>query len=218
VAGLVLGTAVFSMFLMLTLYMQQVLEYSPMKTGVAYLAVAGTAIIWSAVASMLVNRVGVKPVMVAGMAILTGGLVFFTQVSVGGSYVSDLLPGFLLIALGLGFSFVSISIAALAGVRAADAGLASGLFNTSQQVGGALGVAVLSTIATARTDNATAAGSALPSALTDGFEAAFIVGSAIAFAGILVALLMVRRQDLAAQEQEVEEAPGEPAFALDEAA
>ena len=216
VAGLVLGTAVFSMFLMLTLYMQQVLEYSPMKTGVAYLAVAGTAIIWSAVASMLVNRVGVKPVMVAGLSVLTGGLVWFTQVSVGGSYVTDLLPGFLLIAVGLGFSFVSISIAALAGVRHADAGLASGLFNTSQQVGGALGVAVLSTVATSRTDNATSAGSALPSALTDGFEAAFIGGAAIAFAGVLVSLLLVRRRDLAAGQPEL--VTLEPALELDEAA
>ena len=215
-AGLILGTAVFAMFLMLTLYMQQVLEYSPMKTGVAYLAVAGTAIIWSAVASMLVNRVGVKPVMVAGMGILTAGLVYFTQVSVDGAYVTDLLPGFLLIAIGMGFSFVSISIAALAGVRHADAGLASGLINTSQQVGGALGVAVLSTIATSRTDNATAAGSALPSALTDGFEAAFVGGAGIAFVGILVALFVVRRADLAGDEAIVVEA--EPAFALDEAA
>ena len=217
VAGLVLGTAVFSMFLMLTLYMQQVLEYSPMKTGVAYLAVAGTAIIWSAVASMLVNRVGVKPVMVAGLSILTGGLVYFTQVSVDGSYVTDLLPGFLLIAVGLGFSFVSISIAALAGVSHADAGLASGLFNTSQQVGGALGVAVLSTVATVRTDDATAAGSALPFALTDGFEAAFIVGAAIAFAGVLVSLLLVRRRDLAEQQPELVTTL-EPALELDEAA
>ncbi len=216
VAGLVLGTAVFSMFLMLTLYMQQVLEYSPMKTGVAYLAVAGTAIIWSAVASMLVNRVGVKPVVVAGLAILTGGLVFFTQVSVGGSYVTDLLPGFLLIAIGLGFSFVSISFAALAGVRHADAGLASGLFNTSQQVGGALGVAVLSTVATSWTDDATASGSALPAALTDGFSAAFIGGAGIAFVGVLAALFLVRRDDLV--EGEVEAAGLEPAFELDEAA
>jgi EmrB/QacA subfamily drug resistance transporter len=216
VAGLVLGTAVFSMFLMLTLYMQQVLEYSPMKTGVAYLAVAGTAIIWSAVASMLVNRVGVKPVVVAGLAILTGGLVFFTQVSVGGSYVTDLLPGFLLIAIGLGFSFVSISIAALAGVRHADAGLASGLFNTSQQVGGALGVAVLSTVATSWTDDATASGSALPVALTDGFAAAFIGGAGIAFVGVLAALFLVRRGDLV--EEEAEAAGLEPAFELDEAA
>ncbi len=155
VAGLTLGTTVFAMFLMLTLYMQQVLTYSPMKTGISYLAVAGTAIIWSFVASTLVTRVGVKPVLVVGMAMLTAGLVYFTQVSVDGSYAADLLPGFLLIAVGLGFSFVSISIAALAGVRHSEAGLASGLINTSQQVGGALGVAVLATVATTRTDAAT---------------------------------------------------------------
>ena len=93
IAGLILGTVTFSMFLMLTLYMQQVLGYSPMKTGVAYLAVAGTAILWSGVAAQLVNRVGVKPVIAAGMTLLTVALVFFTQVSVGGSYVRDLLPG-----------------------------------------------------------------------------------------------------------------------------
>jgi EmrB/QacA subfamily drug resistance transporter len=216
-AGFILGTAVFSMFLMLTLYMQQVLEYSAMKTGVAYLAVAGTAIVWSAVASMLVNRVGVKPVLVAGMALLTAGLVYFTQVSVGGSYVGDLLPGFLLIAAGMGFSFVSISIAALAGVSHSEAGLASGLINTSQQVGGALGVAVLATVATTRTDDATAAGSALPAALTTGFESAFIGGAAIAAVGILVGLIAVRRKDLADQE-EAEPVAVTPAFALDEAA
>jgi EmrB/QacA subfamily drug resistance transporter len=217
VAGLTLGTAVFAMFLMLTLYMQQVLAYSPMKTGVAYLAVAGTAIIWSFVASTLVTRIGVKPVLVAGMTMLTAGLVYFTQVSVDGSYAVDLLPGFLLIAVGLGFSFVSISIAALAGVRHSEAGLASGLINTSQQVGGALGVAVLATVATSRTDSATADGSALPVALTNGFEAAFIVGAAIAFAGVLVGLFAVRREDLAQPEAE-EALTLEPALELDEAA
>jgi EmrB/QacA subfamily drug resistance transporter len=215
-AGLILGTAVFAMFLMLTLYMQQVLGYSPIKTGLAYLAVAGSAIIWSAVASVLVNRVGVKPVLIVGMAMLTAGLVYFTQVSVGGSYAGDLLPGFLLIAVGLGFSFVPISIAALAGVRHAEAGLASGLINTSQQIGGALGVAVLSTVAISRTNDAVAAGSARSFALTDGFEAAFIVGAAIAFVGILVGLFVVRREDLVAEEAET--VPAEPAFALDEAA
>jgi EmrB/QacA subfamily drug resistance transporter len=217
VAGLTLGTAVFAMFLMLTLYMQQVLAYSPMKTGVAYLAVAGTAIIWSFVASTLVTRVGVKPVLVVGMAMLTAGLVYFTQVSVNGAYAADLLPGFLLIAVGLGFSFVSISIAALAGVRHSEAGLASGLINTSQQVGGALGVAVLATVATSRTDAATADGSALPVALTNGFEAAFIVGAAIAFAGVLVGLFAVRREDLT-QPAEGGLVPLEPALELDEAA
>ena len=113
VAGFIMGTAIFAMFLMLTLYMQQVLGYSAMKTGVAYLAVAGTAIFTSAIAAQLVTRIGVKPVLVTGMVTLTAGLVYFTQVSVGGSYLGDLLPGFLLIAVGIGFAFVPISIAAL---------------------------------------------------------------------------------------------------------
>jgi EmrB/QacA subfamily drug resistance transporter len=197
VAGFILGTATFSMFLMLTLYMQQVLGYSAMKTGVAYLAVAATAIFWSFLAANLVTRIGVKPVLVVGMTMLTAGVAYFTQVSVGGSYVGDLLPGFLLISIGLGFSFVPISIAALAGVQPAEAGLASGLINTSQQIGGALGVAVLSTIATTTTDDAVAAGDAVPVALTDGFQAAFVVGAAIALVGILVSLFIVRGEDLA---------------------
>jgi EmrB/QacA subfamily drug resistance transporter len=196
VAGLILGTVMFSMFLMLTLYMQQVLGYTPLRTGISYLAVAGTAIIWSAVAAQLVTRIGVKPVLVTGMAFLAAGLLFFTQVSVGGSYASDLLPGFLLIAVGMGFSFVPISIAALAGVRPAEAGLASGLINTSQQIGGALGIAALSAVATSRTAADVASGSAPPFALTDGFQAAFVGGAGIAVVGVLVALLIVRRRDL----------------------
>ncbi|HEY3018395.1 MAG TPA: DHA2 family efflux MFS transporter permease subunit [Gaiellaceae bacterium] len=196
VAGLILGTATFAMFLMLTLYMQQVLGYSPMKTGLAYLAVAGTAILWSAVAAQLVTRIGVKPVLLIGMTALTAGLVYFTQVSVHGSYVGDLLPGFLLIGVGLGFSFVPISIAALAGVQPAEAGLASGLINTSQQIGGALGIAALSTIATSRTDDAVAAGTALPLALVDGFRGAFVAGVVIAGLGIAAALTLIRREEL----------------------
>jgi EmrB/QacA subfamily drug resistance transporter len=208
VAGFIMGTAMFSMFLMLTLYMQQVLGYSAMKTGIAYLAVAGTAIVWSAVAAQLVTRVGVKPVLVVGMATLTAGLVYFTQVSVGGSYLGDLLPGFLLIAIGIGFSFVPISIAALAGVQPAEAGLASGLINTSQQIGGALGIAALSTIATSQTENAVAAGSALPVALVDGFTAAFVAGVIIAGLGVVAALTLIRRDEL-------EQAPqAEPALDL----
>jgi MFS family permease len=199
------------MFLMLTLYMQQVLGYSAMKTGVAYLAVAGTAILWSAVAAQLVTRLGVKPVLVLGMTLLTAGLVYFTQVSVGGSYLGDLLPGFLLIGIGIGFAFVPISIAALAGVEAAEAGLASGLINTSQQIGGALGIAALSTIATSRTDDAVASGTALPAALVDGFSAAFVAGVIIAGLGVLAALTLIRRDEL-------EEAPAEAEPALDLAA
>jgi len=196
VAGFILGTVLFAMFLMLTLYMQQVLGYSAMQSGVAYLAVAGTAIIWSAVAAQLVTRVGVKPVLVTGMTALTIGLVYFTQVSVGGSYLGDLLPGFLVVGLGIGFSFVPISIAALAGVQPAEAGLASGLINTSQQIGGALGIAALSTIATSHTDDALASGTPLPNALVDGFTAAFVAGAIVAALGILASLTLIRRREL----------------------
>jgi EmrB/QacA subfamily drug resistance transporter len=208
VAGFIMGTALFAMFLMLTLYMQQVLGYSAMKTGVAYLAVAGTAIFTSAIAAQLVTRIGVKPILVIGMTTLTAGLVYFTQVSVGGSYLGDLLPGFLLIAVGIGFSFVPISIAALAGVQAAEAGLASGLINTSQQIGGALGIAALSTIATSRTDDAVANGSSQAAALVTGFHGAFVAGVIIAGLGIVAALTLIRRDEL----EQVEEL--EPAYDL----
>ena len=204
VAGFILGTVLFAMFLMLTLYMQQVLGYSPMRTGVAYLAVAGSAILWSGVAAQLVNRLGVKRVLVTGMVALTGGLVYFTQVSVHGSYLGDLLPGFLLVGVGLGFSFVPISIAALAGVRPAEAGLASGLFNTTQQIGGALGIAVLSTIATTRTSHALADGTAAPAALVHGFTSAFVVGAGIAAVGIVAALTLIRRDELEQAPEQVE--------------
>src|SRR5256884_90003 len=136
----------------------------------------------------------------------TGGLLYFTQVSVGGSYLGDLLPGFLLIAVGLGFSFVPISIAALAGIQPAEAGLASGLINTSQQIGGALGIAALSTIATSRTSSALASGSTHATALVDGFHSAFIAGVIIAGLGIVAALTLIRRDEL----EQVEEA--EPVF------
>jgi len=197
IAGFILGTALFSMFLMLTLYMQQVLGYSPLKTGIAYIAVAGTSIVWAMVAQQLVTRVGVKPVLVTGMSLLTIGLLYFTQVSVGGSYLGDLLPGFLVIAVGMAFSFVSISIAALAGVQAKDAGLASGLINTSQQIGGALGIAVLSSVAIAQSNDATKAGDAVPEALTSGFQAAFWVGAGVAAVGVLASLILVRKEELA---------------------
>src|SRR3954449_10548768 len=211
IAGLILGTAIFAMFLMLTLYMQLVLQYSAMRTGLAYLAVAGTAIFWSALAAQLVTRVGVKPVLVVGMTALSAGGAFFTQVSPDGSYVSDLLPGFLIIAVGMGFSFVPISIAALAGVKPSEAGLASGLINTSQQVGGALGIAALSAIATSTTTDKFASGAAKATALTDGFQAAFTAGAAVGVVGILVALFVVRGRDIATTAPAVEAAPVEAA-------
>jgi MFS family permease len=135
--------------------------------------------------------------------------VYFTQVSVGGSYLADLLPGFLLIAVGLGFSFVPISIAALAGIQPAEAGLASGLINTSQQIGGALGIAALSTIATSRTSHALSGGATQAQALVDGFHGAFFAGVILAAIGIVATLTLIRRDEL---EQNAEEL--EPAFDL----
>jgi EmrB/QacA subfamily drug resistance transporter len=200
VAGFVMGTALFSMFLMLTLYMQQVLHLSALRTGLGYLAVAGTAVVWANVAAQVVNRVGVKPTLIFGMSMLTLGLLSFTQVSAGGSYWADLFPGFLILGVAIPFAFVPITIAALAGTKPQEAGLASGLINTSQQVGGALGIALLSTIAVSTTDDEVAGGTALPTALTDGFVNAFWAGAAIAFAGVLVSIFLVRGRDLRPQD------------------
>jgi EmrB/QacA subfamily drug resistance transporter len=211
IVGFVLGTALFAMFLMLTLYMQQVLGFSPLETGVGYLAVAGTAIIWANVAAAAVTRVGVKPALVFGMSMMTVGLLYFTQVSVNGTYWSDLFPGFLIIGLGMPFAFVPVTIAAVAGTKPEEAGLASGLINTSQQIGGAVGIAILSTIAVSTTSDAVATGTETTVALTEGFQAAFWAGAAIAFVGVLVSLFLVRGRDFQEQEALVAEPALEPA-------
>jgi MFS family permease len=216
VVAFILNTVTLSMFLSLTLYMQQVLGFSAMKTGVAYLAVAGTAIIWSTLAAQLVTRVGVKPVLLIGLTSVAGGLTYFTQISGGGAYVTDLLPGFLMIGLGLGFSFVPLSIAALAGVEPAEAGLASGLINTSQQIGGALGIAALATIAASRTQDAIAGGTDPSTALVSGFHAAFYAAVAVAVIGLAVALVLIRREEL--EQPNVEQLPVSEQLALDLAA
>jgi EmrB/QacA subfamily drug resistance transporter len=200
VVGFGLGTMVFGMFFLLSLYMQQVLGFSAIKTGVGYLAVALTSVVAAGAAQALVTRVGVKPVLTTGLALIGAGLILFTQISVDGTYAGDLLAGFLLIGVGLGFSFVPISIAALS-VQPGDAGLASGLINTSQQIGGALGVAILTTVATSRTENQVADGVAQPEALTSGFSLAFWVAFAFAGLSILATLLAIRRADLQAEER-----------------
>ncbi|MDQ3858984.1 MAG: MFS transporter [Actinomycetota bacterium] len=196
--GLGLGTMIFGMFFLLSLYMQQVLGYSALKTGVGYLAVALTAVAASGVSQALVTRLGVKPVLVSGMVLLGSGLTYFSQVSVGGSYVGDLLPGFLLIGVGLGFSFVPVSIAALAGVKGPEAGLASGLINTSQQIGGALGLAILTTVATTHTTSLLESGTTRPEAMTSGFSLAFWVGAGFALISLVTTLVALKHEDLAA--------------------
>jgi MFS family permease len=198
--GFGLGTVVFGMFFLLSLYQQQVLGFSAMETGFGYLAVALTAVAASGLAQALVTKIQVKKVLAAGMALLTFGLLWFTQVSADGSYPVDLLPGFLLIGVGLGFSFVPVSIAALAGITNREAGLASGLINTSQQIGGAVGLAVLATVSTSRTEDLLGKGTPAPEALTIGFTAAFWVAAAIAAASFVVTLVALRSRDLTVQE------------------
>jgi EmrB/QacA subfamily drug resistance transporter len=207
IIGFGLGTMIFGVFFMLSLYMQQVLGYSAMQTGVGYLAVALTAVVAAGASQALVTKLGVKPVLMSGMVLLGLGLAFFSQVSVGGSYVGDLLPGFLLIGVGMGFSFVPISIAALAGITSTEAGLASGLINTSQQIGGALGIAILATVSTTRTDNLLANGTERAAALTGGFSIAFWVAAAFAVVSLAATIALLRRDDLAVAEEEQQPLP-----------
>jgi EmrB/QacA subfamily drug resistance transporter len=195
VVGLLLGASLFSMFFFISLYMQQVLGYSPIHAGLSYLPLALTIVVAAGLGGQLVTRYGFKPVLAAGMLLVALGLVWFSRVSVDGGFLGDILGASLLAALGLGFAFVTSTIAAVSGVNAREQGLASGLINTSQQIGGALGLAVLSTIATSRTDHQLASGSNLAHALTDGFQAAFLAGAGLAALGLAATLLLIRTRD-----------------------
>jgi EmrB/QacA subfamily drug resistance transporter len=196
VTGLLIGASLFSMFFFISLYMQQVLGYGALKAGVSYLPLAVTIIISAGVASQLVNRVGFKPVLLAGMAFIAIGLVWFARVATDGSFASDILGPSIVAAVGLGFSFVPVTIAAVTGVSDSDAGLASGLINTTQQVGGALGLAVLATIANSRTaDVMSSTHGPLKHALTLGFHSAFLAGAGFAVLGLILGFILVRRED-----------------------
>ena len=195
VVGVLTGASLFSMFFFISLYMQQVLGYSAIHAGLSYLPLALSIMISAALASQLTTRFGFKPVLATGMLLIAGGLVWFSQVSVGGGFLTDILGPSLLAAVGLGFAFVPQTIAAVAGVGERDAGLASGLINTSQQVGGALGLAVLSTIATTRTDDLLVQGSGRADALTEGFQSAFLAGAGLAILGLIAVLTLIRSRD-----------------------
>jgi EmrB/QacA subfamily drug resistance transporter len=196
IIGFLLGTMIFGMFFLLSLYMQEVLGFTAIKTGIGYLAVALTAIVSSAAAQALVTKTGVKPALLLGLGLVAAGLLLFTQISPNGSYFSDLFPGFIVLGIGLGFTFVPISIAALAGVTGRDAGLASGLINTSQQIGGALGLAILTTVSTHQITKLLGEGESQPEALTGGYSLAFWVAFGVAVAAIIATLVIVRKSDL----------------------
>ena len=197
-AGLLLGGLMFPMFVFLSLYMQQVLGYSAIKAGLAFLVVAVGIIASSGLAQGLVTRLGAKIVLTAGLAGFAAAQVLFTRLPAHGSYAAHLLPGFLIVAAALGLAFVGDLIASAIGIKPAEAGLASGLINTSQQIGGAIGLAMTTTIAAAHTAALLRAGHPHATALTAGFHDAFAVTGGLALAAALVAVGFIRRRPAAA--------------------
>jgi EmrB/QacA subfamily drug resistance transporter len=195
--GFLLGAVIFANFFLLTLYVQGVLHYSPLKAGLTFLATAGTAVLAAGAAQALTTRFGAKPIIVIGLALLTAAMVWYSQIPVDGKFVSDLLPGYLLVGVGIAFAFVPVSIAALAGVVDREAGLASGLINTSQQIGGAIGTAVASTVFASHFKTLLHAGRSVPDALTHGYGYGFWALAFFGAAAIVAALTLIRREEMA---------------------
>jgi EmrB/QacA subfamily drug resistance transporter len=177
----------FSLLFYGTLYMQEVLHYSPLKAGAAYLPITAGFVVAGGAASQLISRIGTRPVVVAGCLIAAAGIYYVSRVPLDASYVKDLLPGFLIMSLGAGSVFVSITAAANAGVPADRAGLAAGLLNASQQIGSALGLAILSAVAIARTNDLIAAHASRVAASDAGYHRALLVGSILMAAAALFA-------------------------------
>jgi EmrB/QacA subfamily drug resistance transporter len=209
----------FAMFFLASLYLQNVLGYSPLTTGLAFLPVTAGIMIGATVAQQMVSRVGVRPVMVTGMTVAAAGLgVLAATTEVGGSYLG-VLGGLLPMAIGMGATFVSITLVATTNVDASEAGLASGIFNTSQQVGGALGLAVLSTLANDRTASFLAGLGGAPSpaqqqqGLVEGFQLAFVVAAAMIAVGAVLITVLLRRRDVERIESGDESAEAVPVAA-----
>ena len=195
-AGLLLGASFFAFIFVGTLYMQEVLHYSALQTGFAWLAASVTSVALAGLSQYLVTRGGAKIVMAIGMTLIAGGILWATQVSVHGHFVGNLLGPFMVAGAGTAFAFIPISVAALAGSDQDRAGLASGLLNTSQQIGGALGIAIASSVAASHTQALLHAGAHAPAALTGGFQHAFWVLGAIGLLAIPAIFALVRRDEL----------------------
>jgi EmrB/QacA subfamily drug resistance transporter len=212
---LLVAAGLFAMFYFNSLYVQIVLRYTPIEAGLAFLPVTLGIVIGAGLSQVLVRMLGLRTVGLIGLSLATVSMLLFMRLDVGGNYVTDLLPGLMVMSIGMGLTFVPMTLIATSGVAEADAGLASGLLNTSQQVGGALGLAVLSTLATSATTSAITALGAPPSpeqqlsALVDGFHVAFAVGAALMATGAALLALMLRRSDVA--QIEVGEAHSLPA-------
>jgi EmrB/QacA subfamily drug resistance transporter len=195
-AGLLLGGSFFGFIFVGTLYMQQVLHYSALQTGVAWLATSLTSIALAGLSQLLVTRGGAKIVMAIGMTLIAAGVIWATQVPVHGRFLANLAGPFVIAGAGTAFAFIPVSIAALAGVQEHQAGLASGLLNTSQQLGGAIGIAIASGVAASHTNSLVNAGTTAPTALTGGFQAAFWVLGAIALLALPAIFVLIRRHEL----------------------
>jgi EmrB/QacA subfamily drug resistance transporter len=206
-ACLLMAAALFSQFFLLTLYMQEVLHYSPIKTGLAYLATAGTSVAMSPVAQALSTRLGVRRVLTAGLLVGAAALLAYTRLPVDGHYLWDLLPAYVVSGVGFALAFVSVSIGGLSGVTAHQAGVASGLVNTSQQVGGAVGLAIAATISTTATTHYLQHHSQvgqLSAALTHGFQLGFYVLAVIALVGGILAAVLIRESSPGPQTEPVD--------------
>jgi EmrB/QacA subfamily drug resistance transporter len=194
VAGLLLGGSFFAFVFAGTLYMQEVLDYSALQTGLAWLAASVTSMALAGLSQWLVTRVGPKLVMTTGMTLIGVGILWATQAPVHGSFLGNLVGPFVVAGAGTAFSFIPISVAALTGVAERQAGLASGLLNTSTQLGGAIGIAIASSVAATHTHTLLRAGHAAPAALTGGFQQAFWVLGVIALLALPAIMVLVRRR------------------------
>ena len=198
IVGLLIGMSLFSMFFLIMLYLQAVLEQSAIRTGLSYLPLAVAIIVSAGISSQLVTRLGFKPVLVTGMLCVAVALGWFSFISPDGSFVTDALGPSILAGVGLGASFVPVTIAAVTGTQPDEAGLASGLINTSQQIGGGLGLAILASVASSVTRSSFEDGTQDPLvALNDGYATAFLVGAGFALAGAILAAVLIDSRDSA---------------------
>lgn len=210
IVSVAMTMAFFPMFFFLTFYAQYVLGYEPIEAGFAQLPIALSIIVFAGVASQIVTRAGYKTTILIGLLVAAAGLVWFAQVSPGGSFMADILGPSLVTGLGLAFAFVAGTIAATSGVSGEQAGLASGLVNTSQQIGGALGLALLIALATARTD---AVDAAQPVALAEGYQAGFLGGAGLALLGALLTVLLLSSRESREHAEAAREGEGGAAHA-----
>ncbi len=201
-AMLLVAAGMFALFYFASIYVQEVLGYSALRAGLAFLPVTAGIIIGAGLSQQLIRRVGVRAIELVGMTIAAIGLIVLSRIPVAGTYFGDLLPGLMIMAVGMGLTFVPITLIATTNVEADDAGLASGLLNTSQQLGGAIGLAVLSTLAANTTANTLAGLGRAPdalarvSALVSGFHVAFLVGAFLMLSGAVLLATTVRRRDV----------------------